>query len=152
MIPRALANFLEQGLSIHIGTRDEDLRPAGARAAAAVVEGSGEHLVVFIADVAVARLLDDIRGNGQVAVDFGRPEDDRACQVKGSVLEIRPATLEEQPTVLTQWQGFLSQLEKIGIPRKMATGWAHWPATAIRLKVTAVFEQTPGPLAGTPIA
>ena len=152
MIPQALASFLEQGLSLHIGTRDEHHRPSGARAAAVVVESGGNHMLVFVADVAVARLLDDIRKNGQLAVDFGRPEDDRACQVKGSVVEIRTAHPHERDVVLRQWQGFLDQLEKIGIPRQMAKGWAHWPATAIRIKVMAVFEQTPGPLAGTAIA
>ena len=152
MIPPALTGFLEQGLSIHIGTRNETLAPSGARAAAAVVEPDGEHLVVFIADVALARLLDDVRPHGQIAVGFGRPEDDRACQVKGIVVEVRPAAAEEREIVLAQWQGFMAQLEKIGIPRQVARGWAHWPAAAIRLKVTAVFEQTPGPLAGTPLA
>ena len=152
MIPQALTSFLEQGLSLHIGTRDEQLRPSGARAAAVVVESGGEHMLVFVADVAVARLLDDIKRNGQLAVDFGRPEDDRACQVKGSVVEVRAARPDERALVLRQWQGFLNQLERIGIPRQMATGWAHWPATVIRIKVTAVFEQTPGPLAGTSIA
>jgi hypothetical protein len=152
MIPQALASFLEQGLSIHVGTRDEQLRPAGARAAAVVVEPGGTHLRVFVADTAVSRLLDDIRANGQLAVDFGRPEDDRACQVKGTVVDIGAARPEEREIVLQQWQGFLEQLEKIGIPRQVAKGWAHWPATVIRIKVTAVFEQTPGPLAGTAIA
>lgn len=151
MIPDALASFLEQGLSIHVGTRNDSLMPSGARAAAAVVEAAGDHLVVFVADVAIARLLEDIRRNGQLAVDFGRPEDDRACQVKGIVVDIRAAEAQERETVLEQWHGFLAQLEKIGIPRQMARGWAHWPATAIRIKVTAVFEQTPGPQAGTPI-
>ena len=152
MIPKALTSFLEQGLSLHVGTRDEHLRPSGARAAAVIVEPGGEHMLVFVADVAVARLLDDIQRNGQLAVDFGRPEDDRACQVKGIVVEVRAARPDEHDVVLRQWQGFLVQLEKIGIPRQMATGWAHWPATVIRIKVTAVFEQTPGPQAGMAIA
>jgi hypothetical protein len=152
MIDQALAGFLEQGLSIHIGTRDEHLRPSGARAAAAVVESGGDHLVVFVPDVAIARLLGDLQANGQLAVGFGRPEDDRACQVKGSIVEIRPADAQERDIVVRQWRGFLSQFEKIGIPGQMARGWSHWPATAVRIKVTAVFEQTPGPQAGTPIA
>lgn len=152
MVPPALASFLEQGLSIHVGTRNDALMPTGARAAAAVVESGGDHMVVFVADVAAARLLDDIRRNGQLAVNFGRPEDDRACQVKGIVVDVRAAEAQERETILAQWHGFMAQLERIGIPRQMARGWAHWPATAIRIKITAVFEQTPGPLAGTPIA
>jgi len=51
-----------------------------------------------------------------------------------------------------QWDGFLTQLEMIGIPRVSATNWTTWPAVAIRLKVTTIFEQTPGPQAGVQIA
>jgi hypothetical protein len=48
MIDRQLASFMEEGLGIHIGTRDERLQPAGARAAAVKVDGDGTHLVVYV--------------------------------------------------------------------------------------------------------
>ena len=50
---------------------------------------------------------------------------------------------------MAQWNGFVNQLEQIGITRKAVLGWTIWPAVAIRLKVTSVFEQTPGTSAGT---
>ena len=77
-----------------------------------------------------------------------RPIDDRACQVKGLFVSERPAEPDEQPFLLAQWGAFLVQLEAIGIPRAAAAGWVTWPAVAIRLEATAVFEQTPGPQAG----
>ena len=151
MITSELAGFLQEGLSIHIGCRDEALLPAGARASAAIVEPDGRHLVVHVAQTAAARLLPHLHSNGQVAVGFGRPEDERACQVKGVVLSVHPSTAADEAHVTRQWQGLMGQFEKIGIPRAMATGWHFWPTVAIRLKVTAVFEQTPGPHAGTPM-
>ena len=51
-----------------------------------------------------------------------------------------------------QWNGFLGSLEQIGIPRAATTSWVTWPAVAIRLRVNALFNQTPGPNAGAPIA
>lgn len=152
MIDRHLAAFLEQGLSIHIGTRNERLEPAGGRAAAAVVEPDGQHMVVYVAERAIERLRGDLESNGQAAISFGRPEDERACQVKGVVVGIRTAGAEDRPIVVRQWEGFLQQLERIGIPRAVGAGWSTWPAAAVRLRVTAVFEQTPGPQAGTPIS
>jgi hypothetical protein len=152
MIDPQLAAFLEQGVGIHIGTRNDQLHPNGARAVAAKVDGGGTHLVVYVAEIAAARLRVDLESNGQAAVVFGRPEDERSCQVKGVFVDIRPATDSERPLMQKQWDGFLGQLELIGIPRVSATNWITWPAVAIRLKVTTIFEQTPGPQAGAQIA
>jgi hypothetical protein len=151
MIERELAAFLEEGVGIHIGTRNAALQPNGARAIAVRVEAGGEHLVVYVARVAAARLIPDLESNGQAAIGFGRPVDDRACQVKGVFVGMRDATEEEKPAVLAQWDGFLGSLEKIGIPRAATGTWVTWPAVAIRLRATELFNQTPGPDAGAPI-
>ena len=151
MIDRALADFLEGGVSIHIGARDARLQPSGARAAAVTVEPDGRHILVYVPDLGASRILADLEATGQAAVSFGRPADDCARQVKGIVTAIRPASPDERPIITAQWGGFLRQLETIGIPRDITLGWATWPAVVVRLRVTAVFEQTPGPLAGTPL-
>ena len=151
MIDRQLASFLEEGLSIHIGTRNAALHPSGSRAAAVRIDPDGIHATVFVPDLGASRILPDLESNGQAAVSLGRPVDDRACQFKGTVTTIRTAAAGEQALVARQWQGFMQQLERIGIPSDLALGWAHWPAVAITLRVTSVFEQTPGPLAGTPL-
>jgi hypothetical protein len=57
MLDPNLAAFLQEGLGIHIGTRNQRLEPNGARALAVVVEDDGAHLVVFVAEVAAARML-----------------------------------------------------------------------------------------------
>ena len=152
MIGTELAAFLQEGVGIHIGTRNAALEPNGSRALAVKVEEDGRHLVVYVARVAAERLLPDLQANGQAAVGFGRPIDDRACQVKGLFLESRDAGDDDRPIVDAQWNGFLSSLEQIGIPRAMTGGWATWPGVAIRLRANAIFDQTPGPGAGAPIA
>ena len=151
MIDGALAAFLQEGVGIHIGTRNDALQPNGARAIAVRVEADGEHFVVYVARVAAARILPDLESNGQAAVGFGRPVDDRACQVKGVFAGVRDATDDERPIVLAQWDAFLGSLEKIGIPRVATRTWVTWPAVAIRLRANALFDQTPGPGAGAPI-
>lgn len=152
MIDTELAAFLQEGVGIHVATRDSAMRPNGARAIAVRVEPDGEHLVVYVARIAAARILPDLEANGQAAVGFGRPVDDRACQVKGVFTGVREATEDERAAVLAQWDGFLGSLEKIGIPRIATKTWVTWPAVAIRLRANALFNQTPGPGAGAPIA
>ena len=152
MIDTQLAAFIQEGVGIHIGSRNAALEPNGARAIAVHVEEGGLHLVVYVAAVAAARILPDLEANGQVAVGFGRPVDDRACQIKGVFVSARAATEAERPSVSAQWGGFLDSLERIGIPRVATTTWVTWPAVAIRIRANAIFNQTPGPDAGAPIA
>jgi hypothetical protein len=151
MIDAELAAFLRDGLGIHIGTRNDQLEPNGARAAAVAVDADGLHVVLYLASVAATRVLADLRSNGQAAVVFARPTDDRACQVKGVFVSARDASDEERPFVAAQWDKFLDQLERIGIPRGVSEGWVTWPAVAIRLRATALFEQTPRPGTGEPL-
>jgi hypothetical protein len=42
-------------------------------------------------------------------------------------------------------------LDSIGVPRRLTRSVAHWPAFAIRIRVEQIFEQTPGPNAGSPL-
>ena len=152
MISRDLAAFLQEGLGIHLGTRNGSLEPNGARGMAVQVDEDGVHLVVYVAEIAASRLLADLEANGQAAVSLARPVDERAAQLTGTVVGIRPATDEERPAVMAQVDGFRASLERIGIPRVATTTWVTWPAVAIRLKTTAVFNQTPGPGTGAPLA
>jgi hypothetical protein len=147
-----LAAFLEQGVGIYIGTRGAALEPNGARGLAARVEDGGRRLVVYLADTAAARVLPDLEANGQIAVTFGRPVDERAVQVKGTFVDARGARDDERALLDGQWEGFTQQLEAIGVARQARSAWPTWPATAIALKPTAVFEQTPGPAAGSQLA
>ena len=152
MIDQQLAAFLHDGVGIHIGTRNERFEPNGARAISARVEDGGKHLVVYISAVAAKRVLPDLESNGLAAVVFARPRDERACQVKGTFVSWRPANAEERAVALTQWNAFLESLDFIGIPPAAAATWNNVADLAIRLKVTAIFEQTPGAQAGQPIA
>jgi hypothetical protein len=152
VIDQQLATFLHDGVGVHIGTRNERREPNGARATAVRVDDDGVHLTVFVPKVAARRVLPDLEANGQAAVVFGRPVDERACQIKGEFVSARPARAQERPLIMAQWERFMANLEYIGIPRAGAALWNTWPSVAIRLKVTAIFEQTPGPKAGAQLA
>lgn len=148
MIPDEVARFLEQGLSIHVATRDAHMAPLGARALAVRVHGNGTRLTVYVAEAAAVRLRTPLEVSRQAAVNVGRPTDDRACQVKGILEALRPAGLDERAIIETQWRGFLEQLSLIGVAPEAIAAWVTWPAVAVELRVTALFEQTPGPQAG----
>ena len=148
MLDRSLTEFLEQGLAIHIGTRDARLRPNGCVVTAVRVEDEGRQLVAFIPKAVTPAVFDDLRSNGQAALSFTRPSDDKAVQVKGEFISLADADAAEEQFAKHQWGGFLEQLDMIGLPAEATSTWTLWPCVAVRIRVTALFSQTPGPEAG----
>ncbi len=148
MIDEILAEFLQSGLGIHVGTRNEQLLPAGCRATAIKVEDDGRHVVVFVPKSAAPAVFENLRTNGRIAVSMARPADDRAAQVKGLMMFSWDANPDEEALARAQWAGFLAQLDGIGLPGIATSSWRVFPCRAVRVKVTAVFNQTPGPDAG----
>lgn len=147
-----LTTFVGEGQSIHVATCDSAGRPCGARGVAALVDADREHVDVYIPDVAFERLQPALEASRQLAVVFGRPRDDRSSQLKGVIVSTRQAQDAERAAVRKQWDGFMSALDGIGISRRLAGRWTWWPAHVVRIRVTAIFEQTPGPKAGAQLA
>lgn len=149
MLDKSLTEFLEQGLAIHLGTRNSRLEPNGCRVTAVRVEDQGRNLVAFIPKAVDGAVFEDLRSNGQAALSFARPTDDRAVQVKGEFIDLWDANAEEERFAVAQWQELLKQLDLIGLPGAGTYTWSMWPCVAVRIRVTALFSQTPGPEAGS---
>jgi hypothetical protein len=152
MIDQQLRAFAHDGVGVHIGTRNEQFEPNGARAISVRVDEDGKRLIVYMSAVGAKRILPDLESNGMAAVVLARPRDERACQIKGTFVASRPVDDAERASALAQWNAFLESLEFIGIPARAAATWINIADVAIELKVTAIFEQTPGPQAGQPLA
>jgi hypothetical protein len=149
MLDKSLTEFLEHRVAIHIGTRDRAMRPNGCRVTAVRVEDQGRHLVAYLPKAATPAVLDDLRSNGEAALSFARPTDDRAVQVKGQFISMRDAEPSEEAFVLDQWRSLIGELDAIGLaPLTSTNTWLMWPCVAVTIRVTAIFSQTPGPEAG----
>ena len=148
MIDKELAAFLEEGIAIQIGTRSASLEPNGARVVAVRVEDNGTHIVAFMPERAAKVVAPDLEANGQAALVFARPPDERSCQVKGVFEHMESAGSADEGFVRDQWRRWLERLTTIGLPLSTLEGWDVWPCVAVRLRVTALFNQTPGPNAG----
>lgn len=148
MINKELAAFLEEGIGIQIGTRNERLEPNGARVAAVRIEDEGRQIVAFVPARAAGQVMPDLESNGQAALVFARPPDERSCQVKGTFVRMDTPSAADEQFVRDQWRRWLERLAMIGLPLTMLQGWDAWPCVAIRIRVNALFNQTPGPNAG----
>jgi hypothetical protein len=152
MIDGELASFLQEGIAIQLGTRNDRLEPSGVRVVAVSVDRDGTHVVAYVPEVSGSQVLPDLQANGQAALVFARPPDERACQVKGMFAGARAATADEYAMVQAQWDRWLDRFTTIGVPRPTFDRWTTWPCIAIRVRVNAIFNQTPGPGAGAPLA
>jgi len=143
-----LARFLESGLAVTVATRDAHLQPDGSWAWAVRVEEGRSHLTVFLHEDGAAAMLRNLADHPEIAVVLDRPTSHRACQVKGTFVAARPAHPEEKEEIARQVESFRADLASIGLPAGLTAGWVLWPATALSIRVTDVFEQTPGPGTG----
>jgi hypothetical protein len=151
LIPDELAGFLESGLSIVAASRDAELQPSGASACALRVHKDRAHVTVFFYEEAGRRVLRNLESYPEIALDCDLPTSHRACQVKGTYVSSRRAQASERAEIERQLQAFTTDLEALGLPRAMVEGWKGWPCVAIDVRVTQLFEQTPGPGTGEPL-
>lgn len=148
ILTEELAAFLQSGLSICIATRDAELTPNGTRTWAVTVDDDRVHVTAFLYARTAGSILLDLRSHPEVALGFDRPADSRACQIKGTFLGSRRCGAADRGEIERQVEEFLANLRTIGLPSELFSGWTAWPAIAVRIRVTDVFHQTPGPGAG----
>jgi predicted pyridoxine 5'-phosphate oxidase superfamily flavin-nucleotide-binding protein len=151
IISDELARFLASGLSVTVGTRDDELQPDVAVAWAARVLDDRSHVLIYLAREAAKAMARNLKRHPEIAVAFDLPTTQRACQVKGVFVSTRPAKAQERAEVERQAHAFNNDLAGIGITNSMVAGWTLWPCAVIEFRVTELFEQTPGPGAGEPL-
>ncbi|HQQ78162.1 MAG TPA: pyridoxamine 5'-phosphate oxidase family protein [Thermoanaerobaculia bacterium] len=144
-LPRILAGHD----AIAVGTRDAAMRPACSMAVGVAFPGEGR-VTVYVPEATGARTLADLEANGAIAVVFEEIPTHHTVQLKGRVTEIRPAGERERELVERSIGGFFAQVEAVGGPPAVVRRKRRWPCRAVTFAVADVFEQTPGPKAGTP--
>lgn len=147
-----LAEFVESGVNLILGTRDAALRPDAARACGAVVAPDRASITLFLPNAAAAQAIANLRENGLVALGVSRPYDNTAWQLKGTAAEVRDAAPAERAIVERYGALFTEALYLVGIPRAIMGRFVVWPATAVRFDIHDVFDQRPGPGAGRRVA
>lgn len=151
MIPSTIVDLLQTGVSVVVGTRDADLTPECTRAWGIRVEPDRRRVTIFLTDAVSGQTLANLRENGRIAISCTRPTDHEACQLKGRLRTIRPATERDRDRITAWHREFVAEIVAIGVPQETAEAWITGPALAVEIDVTDVFQQTPGPGTGEKI-
>ena len=88
-----------------------------------------------------------------IALAVARPTTAETLQFKGPVRDIRPLSAEDKVEIEEYRESFVQELAGIGYNREMANGVVAGAedAVAVVFEPVAIFNQTPGPKAGTKI-
>lgn len=134
-----------------VGTRDASLMPECTRAWGIEVGADAGVITIFLSEAIAGKTIDNLRANRKIAVTCTRPTDHIACQLKGRVLSIKPATSAHRNASSRWHREFIAELRAIGVPSALGEAWIAEPTVAVDIAVTEVFDQTPGPGAGRKI-
>lgn len=140
---------LEPGVSVLVGTVDPQGTPACCRAIAIASEDDLHTVTVYVPVATSQQIIQNVAMTRRLAVAATDVIEHCATQLKGTTTEARLARSSEASFIRTRLDQFADVLDRIGVPRRLTRSLAHWPAFAVTIEVEQVFEQTPGPKAGT---
>jgi len=136
-------------MSLFVGTVSPDGLPAGCRAIAVTSPDQLKTITVYLPMTTSRDVVTNIAATKRLAVVGTFPPDHSTMQLKGTTTAVRLASDDEAEFLRYRADKFAEVLHAIGIPRRLARAINHWPAFAVDMNVEEIFEQTPGPKAGT---
>ena len=147
------AAFIQGPVSVIVASRNAEQVPDVVRGCGCRVSRDRRQVTVLIEPARASSLLDDVAGNGLIAVVFSRPSTHRTIQLKGDDARVVPVTAADRAAVRRHQQQWCADLASIGYGPAVAVAvhGGAGPLAAIRCTPTAAFQQTPGPGAGQPL-
>jgi hypothetical protein len=149
-----LKTFIEGPVSVLVGTRDSRLVPEITRAWGPRVSEDRQRVSLYVPVATSRKTLDNLEGNGEIAVTFSLPTNYRTFQLKGRHATTGEPDDTELEVVERHRDAFATVNEPLGQSRRRVE--AFWRAeietSAVLVKIffapEQVFDQTPGPGAG----
>jgi hypothetical protein len=150
-----LKAFLESGVSVLVGTRDAGLNPEITRAWGPRASRDRKSVRLCIPLATSRKTLENLEENALIAVVFSLPSSYKTIQLKGHCVETLEPNAADLRAVERHREAFCSLNEGLGVARHLLDSfWRAELATspaliAIRFQPDEIFDQTPGPKAGS---
>jgi hypothetical protein len=154
LLTPAMAAFICGGQSLTVSSRDERLQPSLAKGVACCVSKDLREVTVIVSIAASGSLCRDIEHSGVIAVVACRPSTHETYQLKGTDARSVSLDAEDPERVRAYLADFAKDLLPLGWDSNfIETAFSHRTSDLrkFRFTPTAVFDQTPGPRAGTRI-
>src|SRR4051794_19937057 len=121
---------VEPGLSVLVGTADAAGVPSCCRGIAISTTDDLQTITVYVPVATSHETIQNVGVTKRLAVTVTHPRDNFATQFKGTAIEARLAREDEAAFVRSRLEAFAEVLDRIGVPRRLTRGVAHWPAFA----------------------
>jgi hypothetical protein len=144
-----LFKCIEPGVSVIVGSVDPAGNPSCCRAVGLRSDDELASVTVFVPIATSKETIANVAATRRLAVVTTHPISHCATQLKGVVDHTRLARDDEQSFVVAHLGGFGGVLNTIGYPLRVTRSVVHWPAFALEMRVEEIYEQSPGPKAGT---
>jgi hypothetical protein len=154
-LPDDLIRIADTGVIVIVGTCDADRVPEVSRAWGVRVLPERDAVEVCVSSRVCGRTLDNLTDNQQIAITITSPSNYRSFQVKGRATETRSITPSDLERITRHQRAFTDEVVAVGMPEQSAVRLSSIEMedepeiVHIRVVVEAVFNQTPGPGAGT---
>jgi hypothetical protein len=146
-----LAAFICGGVSIIAASRDQQNRPSLVRALGCRLSADQRRVTILFGTAQGQPLIQDWKGQADIAVVFTQPSTHRSIQLKGSDARLEDAQAADVALVEAYREALAADLGEIGYAREFSLALLDCPQgalTAVSFTPQAAFSQTPGPDAG----
>ena len=152
-----LKAFLESGVSVVVGTHDAEFVPEITRAWGLLVSKDRTSISLCAPLATSRKTLDNLADNQQMTVCCSLPTSYKTVQLKGQCTRQTDPNRADLAVVKRHRQAFGRMNELVGFPRQRSE--IFWQSEVegsptlvkLHLVLDQVFDQTPGPDAGSPL-
>jgi len=147
-----VVELLGSACATFVGTVDADGAPAAAYGMGVLVSDDGSELRVVVSSEE-ARVLDNLRSTGVVAIGATDVFTLRSVQVKGRALRVEPVTAEDRIRTERYLAGYFDRVHQTdGTPLEKIRRMQPRDYAAFVMTVDELYDQTPGPQAGAALS
>jgi Pyridoxamine 5'-phosphate oxidase len=151
LITEEQARFLRGPNSLVLASH-QGCNPECTRAYALHCPDTRDRVIVWIPAGIAGALTTNLAVEPRIAIAASRPSTHETLQLKGRVVRIDRAADQLRPLFDAGWEQFMAEAKDVGTPRRLLDTVIRWPLVEIEVEVSEIFDQTPGPGAGTRVA
>jgi len=154
MISADIVEFVHGPHVMLLGTRSRALRPTVRRVFGAFVEPASDSITFFLPECESRPSMENLADNGRVALLVIDAFSHRTHQFKGGVVATRPCTDKDKAVRELYREKMIVHFRKwfLPVPDPFWRDFIVEPSNSVSFRVEAIFDQTPGPNAGKPVA
>lgn len=154
MISLENLELLNNRCDVVVASCSPQLLPSICWGMGGLVHEDRRSMTVWLQRDQAQQVLADIEATGLLSVVFEVPVRNLGLQVKGSDARTRPASAADAPHLATFVENMVREFAAVGHPEIFARTIFEHPIetlVAVECRISAAFDQTPGPGAGKPV-